>query len=265
MSTNATFTVSHPDGTFSSRYHHWDGQVKGLGVFLRDTVDTPEKVDWLFGLQRGFNSLMHDRPVNEDSPSSVQTSVAGGNVVNTNMTLLWYQQYKKDGLALDWPPLFKKQCSDLYIQLMKPSERFVRNHQTWTQLDDFCDEEYNYIFDNVWKLIVHRAPSFQKSLMVDVRDIVVFKKICQAAVTPQTTPQLLADEWQVSPQKAQNMIQKWQNVSFENRCRIAEFIDFYSPTKAENFVRTFDAWAIKTQLQSNLERVSALAERVSKI
>lgn len=150
MSTNATFVLPNDDGSFSLRYHHWDGYPEGLGLLLHEVVNTPKKVQWLFGLTRDFSTLMRSKPKPTDNQ------------------YMW-QEYNQSN-PIEWPSIFKgSKIENRCIAPLSASEPCI-NHDTWANISSWQQrQEYNYIWDDKkWNVVLQYGNSFSTSVLIDV-------------------------------------------------------------------------------------------------
>lgn len=235
MSTNSTFIKSNSDGSFSIRYHHWDGYPDGVGEFLSTVVNTQKKVDWLFDLNRGFSTMMRSKP-------------------DENSHQYAHAEYAQDG-NVEWPKLFNSpQAQTKYIATMDNSDSW-NNNQNWSDLEDWS-QEYNYIWENDrWNIVLQYGSSFAQCIFVEVDSYIKFQKMLSELEVEdgdiEFSWESFAEKMNCSQHRAKQTIQAWQKIPWDQRIKIFEHclhIDHHE----NNFVEQLDAWFVNQKLQQSI-------------
>lgn len=236
MSTNSTFFKPNPDGGFSIRYHHWDGYTdEGLGEFLATVVNTQAKVDWLFGLNCGFSTIMCSKPDEKSSKSE-------------------HDEYELK-CNHDWPKLFNSpQVQTTYISGRNDPKTWNNNEQ-WNDLENWA-QQYNYMWDGSrWNIILHYGSTFGKSVSVDVASYIKFNQMLFDLGAGEDgmdfSWEFFAKKMKCSEDVAQQNVQEWQALSLNQRAKIFEHCLDIS-CEENNFVEQLDAWMVNQKLQQSI-------------
>lgn len=235
MSTNSTFIKSNSDGSFSIRYHHWDGNPEGVGEFLSTVVNTQKKVDWLFGLNRGFSTMMRSKP-DANSHKSAHDKYA-------------------DASSFDWPKMFTpSQTQNKYISTLNGSGNWS-NSEKWGDVKTAA-QEYNYLWENdCWNVVLQYGSSFAQCIFIDVANYIKFNKMLSSLEIEVGKIELswesFSQKMNCSQASAKNTIQAWQKMTLDQRVKIFEHclnIDH----NENNFVEQLDAWVVSQKLQQSI-------------
>lgn len=235
MSTNSTFIKSNSDGSFSIRYHHWDGYPGGVGEFLSTVVNTQKKVDWLFDLNRGFSTMMRSKP-------------------DQNSYQYAHDEYAQNG-NVDWPKLFASpQTQTKYIATMNDPDSWS-NSQYWHELENWA-QEYNYIWENDrWNIILHYGASFSQCVFIDVPNYIKFSKMLSELDVESSDIEFSWEFWaekmECSQHRAQSTIEDWQKMTLDQRIKIFEHCLNVDHSE-NNFVEQLDAWVVSQKLQQSI-------------
>ena len=153
MTTNSTLVVKNLNGTYSLRYHHFDGYPKGLGLFLSTYFQDDQKVQWLFSHNRGFLSLMN--PVPEEHHHRLNNSHAV------------------------YPASFGVEKNTVSTFLSKNDNNTILNDASWEEITcaSSCTS-YTYVYDQrKWHLVMHQSPSRCFDLLVAVNDFFIYEEL----------------------------------------------------------------------------------------
>lgn len=245
MSTNATFILPDDDGTFSVRYHHWDGYPKGLGMLLHETVDTAKKVQWLFGLNTGFSTLMRSKPTQTDNQ------------------YMW-DEYNQP-TSIQWPSGFKgSKIEGRYIVTMS-SEDGWDNTQSWASLHTWM-QEYNYVWHNkTWNVIAHYGNTLSKSTLVEVSSYI---QAMEMLSTLEAGENIENWSWKeltrlldVTENKAQKIIAAWQREPLSTRQILCNEYCGNVGMEPTDFVQQLDAWMMNQKLSQTIQQTTAAARK----
>lgn len=247
MSTNATFVLPNDDGSFSLRYHHWDGYPEGLGLLLHEVVNTPKKVQWLFGLNRDFSTLMRSKP-------------------NPNDNKYMWDEYKQSN-SIEWPSTFTgSKIENRYIAPLSDKESCI-NHDTWANISSLQQhQEYNYMWDDKkWNVVLQYGNSFSSSVFMDIPTFIMAREMLSALEGGQNIEQWswaeFSDLLDVSEKEAQKMIARWQKQPVSARQILC---DQYCGEENTEFVQQLDAWLMNQTLSKTVSH-SSVASRARKI
>lgn len=245
MSTNATFILPDDDGTFSVRYHHWDGYPTGLGMLLHETVDTAKKVQWLFGLNTGFSTLMRSKPT------------------QTDQKYMW-DEYNQP-TSIQWPSEFKgSKIEKRYIATMSGEDGWG-NTQSWANLQAWM-QEYNYIWHNkTWNVIAHCGTALSKSTLVDVSTYIQAMDMLSTLDAGKNIENWswkeLARLLDVTENKAQKIIATWQKEPLSTRHVLCNEYCGNVGMEPTDFVQQLDAWMMNQKLSQTIQQTTAAARK----
>ena len=157
MATRSYILKENDDGTFSARYHHWDGYPDGLGVFLHENLGSKERVDWLFGLDRSFSTVMSNKSY---------TGIGVGDFVKSE-----YEKCKKSDCAFDFPKDWNV-SDDVYVRTHEKGDQGgLLNSTSWERVSSQADEEYTYLFKNgAWHFVILQDEDLSKSVFIKTID-----------------------------------------------------------------------------------------------
>jgi len=110
MGTNSHIGVMPNGGSIRGIYCHWDGFTESVGATLRKHYDTFEKVEALLAL---------------------------GNISSL-------------GKELGEKHKFDEYIKDVCTAYGRDRGKDDQEAQIYKDLKDFCEKEYNYVFDGVW-------------------------------------------------------------------------------------------------------------------
>lgn len=234
MSTNSTFFKANSDGTFSVRYHHWDGYPEGLGLFLATVVDAPEKVEWLFNLNCGFSTIMRSKPKELDRQ-------------------YLHKEYEQD-TSVDWPPMFTDpQTTQTYLATHPDA---FSNTQQWVDLESQWEQQYNYMWDDGWKIVLEYGASVDNCIRVDVPTYIQSYKMLSDLELEDSPVELswdyFAKKMKCSKKNAQKIVQDWQDLPLNVRTNL--YTEFCSNgyKEKDNFVDELDSWITNQKIVKSL-------------
>lgn len=234
MSTNATFSLRHADGTFSSRYHHWDGYVDGLGLVLAEVVNTPQKVEWLFALDRSFSTLFSTIPL-------------PGTWLANDLTMRAYQDKSR---ALDWPSMFAHpRIEGTYIARLDAGKQL--NGCTWAEVVS-NSREYDYVFDGSWKLLLSAGSTWETSVATDVLDYVAWKNILTAYAEEHETLEDIAEETDMTVEDVERFVGKWHTSSPLVQDEVCKEFEFDYDASGKEIMNNLDAQRTKRLIEDQL-------------
>lgn len=214
MATRSYILKENDDGTFSGRYHHWDGYPDGVGIFLHTYINTSEKVKWLFDLNRSFSSIQRAKSYPGLSGRFAEDK---------------YDQSKKDNCAIDYPASFKAP-DNVYIGAHPEKDQGgLFSSLPWKKANEEAQESYTYLFkNNTWYVLLSRLEDFCDCKMVPVFTLLNLQSaICQtkesldetfAAIERKNKKSDPRDSWSVSTKKEMvNCFKMWAEKDAEER------------------------------------------------
>ena len=164
MATRSFICLPDDNGTFSARYHHWDGYVDGLGEYLHEMVGTLDKAKWLFGLNRSFSTIMSTIPSARDEK--------------------WYhERYSDKEKVVNWPKDWEdnKKYRKTFLECHPADDADgCLDHEPWEKVSDFCNEAYTYIFkDGSWQVFLVQDGNWSRCVTIDVKILSTLHNICK--------------------------------------------------------------------------------------
>ena len=195
MSTRADIIKKNKDGTFDTRYHHWDGHIDSLGEFLHTYFNSPQKVNWLFDIKRPFSSIMGSLKFEVDLQD-----------VNRRKNIVQYGD--------EFGDLKNDICIIAYINESDASKR--ADFQT---MKEICDQEYQYFYDeekNKWSVVVNFNDNFKNSDLIEVESFLNLYKLASSLVKGQDKNEVIS---QFSTDEFNNLLSLW-NESQKSQDRI---------------------------------------------
>lgn len=236
MATGSYIIKSNGDGSFSGRYHHRDGFPSGLGLFLSNFVNTPDRVDWLFSHKRGFSSLLcrHHPRAKWDNASQKD-----------------YQKGLNDGSILDYPASFGAPEGSFVGAHLSGDKTGMFENAPWIAAAKIATEEYTYLFmESAWHLVVKQKHDFEACVFVPVKDVLGFEYMMQHL--PETIEK--HQQGKLS-EREEVLIQTWFDMPAKDKRGLLKHFQNEFDLKEET--RQFEKWAnvvgSKKSLQANLD------------
>ena len=262
MATRSYILKENDDGTFSARYHHWDGYPDGLGAFLHEHLSSKEKVDWLFDLERSFGSVFSKKSY----PGSTMNSQAKDD----------YKQNKQGGTGFDYPKEFSVQ-GNVYVHAHPAKDQGgVITRKSWGEVFEGTNKSYAYLFKNsAWYILIHRAENWQDCRLVKISDFLKVRTIVGVIEEGDALPKILEKLkerqkergvcrfWDVSsPSELKNVFDIWVGMPSVEQDALLEYLKY--GYDLDNRVDFFDQLAKSKVSQEELNKTLGESKKIKK-
>lgn len=240
MATRSYIIKQNKDGTFNARYHHWDGYPLALGNFLSQNLSSPQRVGWLFGLNRAFSSIMAKKSEYEYSS------------LNKNPNSDEMVEYDKSFSCLQ----------DKYIKLLNSQDQIstdVNMRASFDVLKEICDEEYQYFYDNKknkWNIVIEFKDSLEDSVFLEVEKFMNYFNILKYH-SENPNKSYIAEKMSISEEKLDSHLRSWLN--HQSHPSIKNFIEYSAHSFINNvydnrsYVKYIDSLAQKVLLEDEIK------------
>lgn len=212
MGTSASIIKENPDETFSSRFIHFDGYLSnGAGDLLQNHVNTSKKVDWLFGHNLSFRSLLQkfDSANIRKYKSCADKDLEKELKKDFNQAIYDVIKYRSPSV-MEWPKEFNMNEPNSNNLMCLEFGRYygVSSNESWKDIKKHL-QGYDYMFDGEkWMVLCLYEERFSNSIFLSINDYQILQILDECPDNPDDAAEYLDNECSVTYKKMQNTVNK---------------------------------------------------------